>query len=73
MKKFTQIALVLVLIAVLFQFVAPAPVAAGTISSSAAISNDFRSSATVEDSQMAACLIRIKGIHCVMPNVGWNT
>ena len=73
MKKFIQIALILVLIAGLFQFAASEPVAAGTISSNAAISNDFRSSATVEDSQMAACLIRIKGRPCVIPNVGWNT
>ena len=72
MKKFIQIALVLVLIAGLFQFVAADPTAS-TIGSSAVISADFESNTSVEDTQMAGCLVLHKRMICVVPNVGWNT
>jgi hypothetical protein len=73
MKKIIQIALVLVLIAGLFQFVAAQPTAS-TIGSNAAVSADFGSATSVEDMQMAGCLVLFnKRVVCVMPNVGWNT
>lgn len=72
MKKFIQITLVLVLIAGLFQFVVSEPMA-GTIGSNASLSTDFRSTATVEDTQMAGCLVLFNRVICVVPNVGWNT
>jgi hypothetical protein len=73
MKKIIQIALVLVLIAGLFQFVAAEP-AASMIGSNAAVSADFGSATSVEDTQMAGCLVLFnKRVVCVMPNVGWNT
>lgn len=72
MKKLIQIALVLVLIAGLFQFVAAEPTAS-TMGSSAAVSSDFGSTTFVEGSQMASCLVLRTRVICVMPNVGWNT
>jgi hypothetical protein len=72
MKKLMQIALILVLIAGLFQFIAAEPTAS-TIGSSATVSANFGSNTSIENTQMAACLIRIKGVICVIPNVGWNT
>jgi hypothetical protein len=72
MKKLIQIALVLVLIAGLFQFVAAEP-PVSTMGSSAAVSLDLTNTSSVENTQMAGCFIRIKGVICVMPNVGWNT
>ena len=72
MKKLIQIALILVLIAGLFQFVAPEPTAS-TIGSSTAVSADFGSATSIEDSQMAGCLILHRRVTCVTPNVGWNT
>lgn len=72
MKKLIQIALVLVLIAGLFQFVTAEPTA-GTVGSSATNSLNLRSTTSVEDTQVAGCFVRIKGVICVTPNVGWNT
>ena len=72
MKKLIQIALILVLIAGLFQFVAPQPTAS-TIGSSTAVSADFGSTTSVEDTQMAGCLVLNRRVTCVIPNVGWNT
>ena len=72
MKKLIQIALILVLIAGLFQFVAPEPTAS-SMGSSAAFSADFGSTTSVEDTQMAGCLVLNRRVTCVIPNVGWNT
>jgi hypothetical protein len=72
MKKLVQIALVLVLLVGLFQFIPTEP-NTGTIGSNASLSTDFRSTATVEDTQMAGCLALLKRVICVVPNVGWNT
>jgi hypothetical protein len=72
MKKLIQIGLVLVLIVGLFQFVPTAPTT-GTVSSSVTISADLRSTTLVEDTQMAGCLVLLKRVICVVPNVGWNT
>ncbi len=71
MKKLIQISLLVVLVLVLSQAAAAAPVdSASQIGSHAATSI---SSTAVEDAHAAACLVYIKGIVCVTPNVGWNT
>jgi hypothetical protein len=72
MKKLIQIALVLILITGLFQFVGAEPIAS-TLGSSAVISADFGGDSSVEDTQMASCLVLSKRVICVVPNVGWNT
>jgi hypothetical protein len=74
MKKLIQISLVLILICGLFQFVAAEPMdSASSIGTSAASSVDITADTPLEDTHMAACLVSIKGVICVMPNVGWNT
>jgi len=74
MKKLIQISLVVVLVFVLFQAVTAGPmVSASKIGSSAASSISSTANTSVEDVQMAACLIRITGVICVTPNVGWNS
>lgn len=72
MKKLIQLALVLILIAGLFLFVAPEPTA-GSMGSIAAVSTDFGSTTVVEENQMASCLTLRQRMICVVPNVGWNT
>ena len=72
MKKLIQIALILVLIAGLFQFVAAEPTAS-TIGSSAISSAGFESSTSMESARLPGCLVRNKITICVVPNVGWNT
>jgi hypothetical protein len=72
MKKLIQISLVLVLIFGLLQFVAAEPTAR-TIGSSVASSLDSGSTTSMEGTQMAGCLVRVKGVSCAMPEVGWNT
>jgi len=72
MKKIIQISLVVILVFVLFHAVA----AGSVVSSGTGESNPNSSplSTTAEDTQMAAgCLVRVKGVICVRPNVGWNS
>lgn len=72
MKKFIQILLVVVLVFVLFQAVTGGSLISSGMSDSNA--NSSALSASAEDVQMAAeCLVRVKGVICVRPNVGWNS
>jgi len=71
MKKLIQISLVLILILGLFQFM-PAESNSGAIGSSAASSLGI-TAPIAEDAYAAGCFVRIKGVICVTPNVGWNT
>lgn len=74
MKKFIQISLVIVLMFVLFQAVAVGSVnSSGTVSSGTASHVSPTVNTATEGVQMAACLVRIKGVICVQPNVGWNS
>ena len=74
MKKFIQISLIAVLVFVLLQAVAAGPmVSVSKIGSTAASSISSTANTSVEDVQMAACLVLIKGVICVTPNVGWNS
>lgn len=74
MKKLIQIALIAVLVLVLFQAVAGGSALAsdradlGTASTISSVANSAS-----EDGQMAACLVSVKGVICVRPNVGWNS
>jgi hypothetical protein len=74
MKKFIQLSLVVILVFVLFQAVSDG----STISSRTGSSNmagHVASSAniSVEGVQMASCLVYVKPVICVQPNVGWNS
>jgi hypothetical protein len=72
MKKFIQILLVVVLIFALFQAVTGRSLISSGMSDSNANSSALSTSA--EDVQIAAeCLVRVKGVICVRPNVGWNS
>ena len=74
MKKLIQISLVVVLVFVLFQAVAGGSVvSSGTVGSSTANHVSPAANASMEGLQMAACLVRIKGVVCVQPHVGWNS
>lgn len=75
MQKFIQISLVIVLMFVLFQ-----TAAGGFVNSSDSIGSGIDTSTSTaldtsaEGMQMAAdCLVRVKGVICVRPNVGWNS
>lgn len=74
MKKFVQILLVVVLVFVLFQAVTGGSlISSGTVGSSAASHVSSAANTSSEGVQMAACLVRIKDVICVRPNVGWNS
>ena len=74
MKKLFQICLIVVLVFVLFQAVAgSAAMASGQMDPEAASNNSFATSTSVEGAHASACLIRVKGLPCVIPNVGWNS
>ena len=73
MKKFLQISLVVILVLVLFQTIAGgSTVSVGELGSNTVTAVSVRVHTTVEDVQMAACSVRIKGVVCVQPMVGWN-
>jgi hypothetical protein len=73
MKKLIQISLVIVLVFVLSQAVtAGSLISSGTIGSST-VSHISAANTSVEGIQAAACLVRVKGVICVRPNVGWNS
>jgi hypothetical protein len=74
MKKIIQISLVVILVFVLFQAVNTESISySGTIGASTASRVSSPVQASAEGVQAAACLVRIKGVICVRPNVGWNS
>ena len=74
MKKLIQIALILILVCVLFQTAADGSLDSASKSGSHVVSDVHLTAKTdTANMQMAACLVRIKGVICVTPNVGWNT
>jgi ABC-type uncharacterized transport system permease subunit len=74
MKKFLQICLIAVLIFVVFQAVVGGALMASSHSQPVTASQTSSTSNTSsEGMQMAACLVSIKGVICVTPNVGWNS
>lgn len=74
MKKLIQLALVVVLVVVLFQAVAGVSVvSSSSLGSNAASSISSPVDASAQGVQMATCLVRVKGVICVRPNVGWNS
>lgn len=74
MKKLIQISLVVVLVFVLFQAVAAgSALSSGAVGSSTASHISPAANTSVEGMQMAACIVRVKGVICVRPNVGWNS
>ena len=74
MKKLIQISLIIVLVLILFQAVAGG-VGVASDQAELGVATNISSVAktTSEDVQMAACLVEIKGVICVKPNVGWNS
>jgi hypothetical protein len=74
MKKIIQISLVVILVFVLFQAVNIGSIASsGSVGASTASRVSSPVHASAEGLQMAACLVRIKGVVCVRPQVGWNS
>jgi uncharacterized protein (UPF0333 family) len=75
MRKIIQFALVVILIVMVFQSVVGSPiVSSGTPDEQASSSTSSALNTAVADTQMAAaCLVRVKGVICVRPNVGWNS
>ena len=74
MKKIIQLALVVILVCVLFQTVGDGSMASASNAGSITVNGTLLAEKTSEaDVHMAACLVRIKGVICVTPNVGWNT
>ena len=73
MKKLLQISLIVVLVLVLFQsFAGGATVSAGELGSHTNSSISVRAHAPLADVYAAGCLVRVKGVVCVQPLVGWN-
>jgi hypothetical protein len=73
MKKFLQITLIVVLVLVWFQAIAGGTtVSAGELGSHTTSSISVRADTSVADVYAAGCLVRIKGVICVQPLVGWN-
>ncbi len=72
MKKIIQISLVIILVFVVCQ-----AVTGGLLISSVGRdlnANSSSLSTAAEDVQMAdGCIVRVKGVVCVRPNVGWNS
>jgi hypothetical protein len=74
MKKIIQLALVVLLVCVVFQTVGDGSMASASNAGSNLINGTLLVEKTSEaDVHMAACLVRIKGVICISPNVGWNT
>jgi hypothetical protein len=74
MKKLLQICLIVILVFVLFQaVVGSAATASGQLDSVAASPNSSTMSVSVEDAHASACLVRVRGVVCVKPLVGWNS
>jgi hypothetical protein len=74
MKKLIQIALVLILVCGLFQTAADGSMASANETGSSAVSATTLSrEINAAGVHATACLVRIKGVICVTPDVGWNT
>jgi hypothetical protein len=74
MKKLIQISLILILVSVLFQAVGAGSMASASEVGSNTVDGIFLTANTsVANVQTSACLVRIKGVICASPNVGWNT
>lgn len=72
MKKFIQIALVIMLVCVLFQTMAAGSMASassGVVSGT--LLTDETDAANVH--ALLLCPGVIKGVYCTLPSVGWNT
>jgi hypothetical protein len=48
-------------------------ISSGQVDLSAASSISSEANTFADGVQMAVCLATIKGVNCVMPNVGWNS
>jgi hypothetical protein len=73
-KELIQVSLIIILVLVSFQAVAGELFTAlnhADLGTASTISSLVETS--IEGSQMAACLVSIKGVICVKPNVGWNS
>ena len=74
MKKLIQISLIAILSLGLVQAVASkSAIASGQADLGTATHISSMANTTAEDVPMAACLVNIKGVICVHPNVGWNS
>jgi len=74
MKKLIQLSLVVIFVLVLFQTMAAGSVAASHQSELGIARNiSSRVSSSTEGVAMAVCFSGIKGVICVMPQVGWNS
>ncbi len=73
MKKLIQISLIVVLVFAMFQAVIASPtVSVGGVGSHQIQTISSTANASAQASQMATCL-GIKGLLCIVPNVGWNS
>ena len=71
MKKFIQIALVVVLVCLVFQSVALVSLSTASDAGSSTVSNTLTSD---ESSEYAAvCMFGLRKVPCAIQNVGWNT
>ena len=74
MKKLIQISLIAILVLTLFQVVVGGSATASDQANLGIATNISSVTNTVaEEAQMATCLVHVKGIPCVRPNVGWNS
>ena len=71
MKKLLQISLIVVLVFAMFQAVLASPTASVGGIGSHQVQN-FASTTIRQGSQLAVCPL-LKGLPCVVPNVGWNS
>jgi hypothetical protein len=73
MKKLIQISLILMLVLVSIQVVVGAGISSGSIGSRNITDISYTADTSAEGVQTAACFIKINGVICVTPNVGWNS
>lgn len=74
MKKLIQISLIVVLLFVVVQAAAGGSVVSSNQNHLGTASNISSSLMTIpEGAHAVACLVAIKGVICVTPNVGWNS
>jgi hypothetical protein len=74
MKKLIQIALVVILVLVLFQAIAPAAMVSASQSGSIVVQGIyFTANESVDDVHVATCRQLNKRAPCVKPLVGWNS
>ena len=74
MKKLLQICLIVILVFVFLQAATVGgEIASVQIDGATAGRAVSTVSISAEGTHLSACIIRIKGVVCVMPNVGWNS